>query len=84
MNRRVNKREHHKAQVQFEKLMKARNRLVQKNIARNKWTKETAEEAVDGVLHTKGIHFLSYCQYKRKYSKITLERLVKVLKEILK
>lgn len=80
----MNRREHHKAQVQFEKLMKARNRLVQKNIARNRWTKETAEEAVDGVLHTKGIHFLSCCQYKRKYPRMTLERLAEAIKEALK
>ena len=80
----MNRREHHKSQVQFEKLMKARNRLVQKNIARNRWTKETAEEAVDGVFHTKGIRFLSYCQYKKKYPKMTLERLVESVKEVLK
>ncbi len=80
----MNRREHHKAQVQFEKLMKARNRLVQKNIARNRWTKETAKEAVDGVLHTKGIHFLSYCQEKRKYPRMTLKRFAEAIKKVLK
>jgi len=63
----MNRRKHHKIQTRFEKKMKLKERLIDMTSSVNHISRKDAKDFVEWRLHLKGVSFISYCTYKKKY-----------------
>ena len=75
----MNRRKYHKIQTQFEKKMKLKKRLIDMTSSVNHISRRDAKSAVEWRLHLKGVSFISYCKYKKKYP----NNLVKALRTVI-
>jgi hypothetical protein len=75
----MNRRKHHKIQTRFEKKMKLKERLIDMTSSVNHISRRDAKDFVEWRLHLKGVSFISYCTYKKKYP----NNLVKALRTVI-
>jgi hypothetical protein len=74
----MNRRKHHKIQTRFEKKMKLKERLIDMTSSVNHISRRDAKDFIEWSLHLKGVSFISYCTYKKKYP----NNLVKALRTV--
>lgn len=77
----MNRRKYHKIQTQLEKKMKLKERLIDITSSVNHISRKDAKDSVEWRLHLKGVSFISYCTYKKKYPNNLIKALRKELEK---